>query len=488
MTRARSIPIEIVLALVALLAFLAPAMLNRGPILYPDTVGYFQAGRAATNLLHLEDRGTKSHHAPRTIGARLGISTADGVSDARSVYYGAIFVLLWSLLGIWSLPVLQAVVAVAAVAGALRHLAPNATMAERWLVVVGIGLLAGAGAVASAVMPDIFAGLLILSVVMAGCYRATESRWEQALWVALGIASILFHKSHLLIALGLLAVFIAMGALARRIDWRGAALIAAMICIGGAGHVAVGLVAQRAGLTLYSPPFLLARMIGDRTAEKYLRETCPQHQYESCRFLPAMPMTENQFLWNGAEHMDGFAAMSGEDKARIAAEQMPIVIGTLRTHGLEQMERSGAAAVRQFFTVGITEYAVQPRDRSPRLPLYSDLKAYSDSGIARRTMPLRPISLVMFGCYLLGWAVIVAAGAGLRRKQEANPRSNDMICATALAMFGILGNAVICGMISGVFDRYQARVAWLVPLFAAAILLRRRHAAATCGADEAALA
>jgi hypothetical protein len=37
---------------------------------------------------------------------------------------------------------------------------------------------------------------------------------------------------------------------------------------------------------------------------------------------------------------------------------------------------------------------------------------------------------------------------------------------TGLVVFGVLANAAICGIMSGPHDRYQARVAWLIPAMA----------------------
>lgn len=113
---------DVFFAAFALLLFLLPAALNRSPILYPDTVGYFQAGRAATNAVHLRlpmpapsPAAIPAPATPPAEGAKLGIDTADGVSDARSVYYGAAFVVAWSLFGLWAIPLLQAAVCVLAI-------------------------------------------------------------------------------------------------------------------------------------------------------------------------------------------------------------------------------------------------------------------------------------------------------------------------------------------------------------------------------------
>lgn len=481
MTVARWKRTDLLFALVTLLLFLVPAAINHGPILYPDTVGYFQAGKAAAGAAHIP-LPSQAKAAPGQHGAaaKMGIDTEDGVSDARSVYYGAAFVFSWAAAGLWALPVLQALLCVVALYAALRHLAPDSPQLQRWAVVAGVGLIGGVGIFATTIMPDVFAGLLILALAMIAIYRPALSRLELLGWLALGVAAILFHKSHLLLALGMFCALLLLGLVTRRPRWNSLGLIALLIAVGGLGQVAFGMAARHAGLTVYSPPFLLARVIGDGTGERYLRETCPQTQYATCRFVSRMPMTENEFLWSGDGSAVSFASLPAADKAQICSEQWPIVLGTLRTHGIEQLGRSLAGVFRQIATVGVTEYAVMPRDTTTTL-LHPDIHSYRQaSGVATRTMPLRLFSGLMLACYALGGGALAILAVRLSRQAKepaAEAWPTRLLEATVLVVFAVLLNGAVCGAISGVFDRYQGRVAWLIPLFALAILIQARGTA-----------
>ena len=49
----------------------------------------------------------------------------------------------------------------------------------------------------------------------------------------------------------------------------------------------------------------------------------------------------------------------------------------------------------------------------------------------------------------------------------AHRRGDAMLSGlTIVIVAGLLANAAVCSMLSGVFDRYQARVTWLLPLLA----------------------
>ena len=46
------------------------------------------------------------------------------------------------------------------------------------------------------------------------------------------------------------------------------------------------------------------------------------------------------------------------------------------------------------------------------------------------------------------------------------------IAAITVAIFGLAANAIVCGVLSAVTDRYQSRVAWVLPALAIIITAR----------------
>jgi hypothetical protein len=53
-----------------------------------------------------------------------------------------------------------------------------------------------------------------------------------------------------------------------------------------------------------------------------------------------------------------------------------------------------------------------------------------------------------------------------------------------LILLGVVINAVVCGAVSGPHDRYEARVAWLVPFVAIALLLQIARSARSSGSGS----
>jgi hypothetical protein len=78
-------------------------------------------------------------------------------------------------------------------------------------------------------------------------------------------------------------------------------------------------------------------------------------------------------------------------------------------------------------------------------------------------MPTRPAAAVQRLTFFAAAAMLLAAFAcpRLRRNLE-----REQLYMLALLGAGIVLNGAICGALSGPHDRYEARVAWLVPFCA----------------------
>ena len=102
------------------------------------------------------------------------------------------------------------------------------------------------------------------------------------------------------------------------------------------------------------------------------------------------------------------------------------------------------------------------------------VQAYRKSVIARGEMPLVALSQVMQAIYLASLVGLAGlAGLALVRSRAGRARLSDTLqdetasrfwMAVFITLAGLLINAGVSGALSGVFDRYQGRAAWLAPL------------------------
>ena len=83
----------------------------------------------------------------------------------------------------------------------------------------------------------------------------------------------------------------------------------------------------------------------------------------------------------------------------------------------------------------------------------------------------------------LGFAASIVLLFVLRRRL----RSVE-VAAISVAAVGLLANAAVCGILSAVTDRYQGRVAWILPALALIIWLRVRAETRSAGTTTAKVA
>jgi hypothetical protein len=210
-----------------------------------------------------------------------------------------------------------------------------------------------------------------------------------------------------------------------------------------------------------STPFVLARLIGDGTAEQYLRDVCPKRNFATCAYLEKMPMTENDFLWSRDPGKSVIGTADRDTRIAIAAESNAIVMGTLQAYPAQEAAAAVGNVLHQLGDVGVTEYGLTPKDDVAPIPMLAwALDHYRGTGIAQGWMPLKEISVVMRSIY---FAALVGIGMMLWRRGRSALDSEE-IRFVLLLLIGIAVNAAVSGGISGVFDRYQGRVAWLASL------------------------
>jgi hypothetical protein len=439
------------------IALFLPAWINRQPVMYPDSVGYFHAGYTAIKQLKHE-ADIHVRHRPQAAAPNLTRQQTEGVGTARSVYYGLVYVTGYVLGGVWALALGQVLVTLACLLLAGRRaiaLAPLPLMGA----LCGIALLTGLNIFAVTAMPDLFAGLMLLSVAMLLAFGRRMPRWETGFWLAVVLIACLFHKAHLaILALGL-AVSLLLP-FVRREAMRGVLLIAAAGAVALMGHYAVDLaVRQATGKWPVSTPFMLARMVGDGTAERYLRETCPVRHFATCAYLAHMPMSENDFLWSHDPDIGAMGIAPPETRAAIAGEADTIVLGALGAYPLEQAAATARNVMTQLGDVGVSEYGLLPTDTIAPIPmLHWALDHYAASGIAEGWVPLAAISALMRAVY---FSALIGIGTFLWRRRGGAAAEVHLVL---LLLVGIAANAIVSGAIAGVFDRYQGRVAWLAPL------------------------
>ena len=330
----------------------------------------------------------------------------------------------------------------------------------RHLLLLG-GLAAGTALpwFASQLMPDIFAPAVVLALALLGFAPgrlAPAERAGLALLAGFGMAA---HLAHLPLGAAMVLLVLVW---TRR--WRPSLrcalpLAGALLVLAGTNGVAQG----RFAISPYGSVFALARLVADGPAARTIAARCPEAGWHMCGWAGRLPVDSDVFLWSGEGPVWGPRRDGAQPGGPIslAPEASAILGETLRREPwavARAMLGNGWAQawmVRLGDALG-PENLVASVGRQLAMGFPAAEQARFAAGLqARGALPAvaGPFLALHAAVLLLGLA---GALAGLRRQ--------PWLVAAVLVGLGV--NALVTGGLSGPHDRYQARIAWLLPLVA----------------------
>lgn len=417
------------------------AFYNSYPTVYPDTANYLYTGAFGVPLFPF-----------------------------RSPAYGA-FAMRTSLgKGLWFVVIAQATLVVLVLYEVCKHLIGDDSKFRDYCLFGIAAFLAAASSLpweASLVMPDVFAGVVFLALFLLAFARLNlPERLALAGISAVGAA---VHSSLLPIAALFVAALTAIRLLlsaAQGAPWLKFALPWLVVPLAAAGLWNANLNRQM-GLGFQLSPasneFLFGRLLNDGLVPEYLRANCPQKPLIACRYLNDLPHTPEQFMyWHPM-----LREMGGNEVREIAR-------GTLAAYPLRFAWNSAKHTLRQLvqFKTGdevrdLELHAVNSNGPVIEQIFPRDLAAYSASKLieGRLVKLAKIVAGVGTGVFWLS-AIGCAFIAFSAHDEEWN-----LFFYSAIAFLVL--NATFCATFAGVYDRYQARVAWIMPLSLAIFVCRR---------------
>jgi hypothetical protein len=248
-----------------------------------------------------------------------------------------------------------------------------------------------------------------------------------------------------------------------------APLAAALALLAGTNLVGHGV----AALSPHGATFMLARLQADGPAARTISALCPDRGWYLCAFEGRMPMDSDLFLWDPASPMNRDAAGNPRflGGALLSAEAREIVRETLRREPIAVARSMAANTLIQAVTAGAGDVIAQPwidvetaagsrvREFFPE----AEVARYEASLQAARTLPglVAPLGPLHAGLLAGGFALALAAGWRAFRSGRARA-----LALVLCVLGGAAANAFATGGLSKPHHRYQARVAWLIPVVA----------------------
>ncbi len=408
---------------------------------------------------------------------------------ARSPWFGTWLYVVAGWGSLWWLALAQGLAASFAVHALWRGLAPRGRTRD-WL-----GLMAGLSAAstlpffAGFAMPDVWAGIGVVSLATLMFVRARVGAVSQALLGTMVVTCVAFHPTNGLVLLpsAILAAVIASTRLRRPfpsltpgLGWLVAAMITTSLMNAGYG----GAIRAATGETLRSPPFLAARLLADGPGRRYLRTSCATDPHWAlCRFVH-LPLTDSQdILWSGDPGKGVFGRASAAERIRIDQQQMDFALHVLASDPAGVVLAAAGNSLQTLVSVQLDDPLRDPH-------FYLTDPDWRDTFIADLVHHLGPCGPDERGCrprftpaQSLWWhrgSFVLALGiVGWRttrpswRRAARTGRGPVSETTAVLVLFGLvlLLNAGLTGALSGPFARYQARLSWLVPLGAMLVLV-----------------
>jgi hypothetical protein len=309
---------------------------------------------------------------------------------------------------------------------------------------------------ASMLLTDIFAGLSVLALFILVQHGDRISGVEKFLLFVFTAFAAATHSATLGVLFGLCCA----GWIARPL-LRGRIALAGLVqgCLTVVAGAAMLLAANFAlsGQLAWTPGgagVAFGRMLQDGIVARYLRDHCPQQNFKLCPYRDELPATADDFLWGNSmfNTLGRFAGMNDE--------MGTIALHSLAAYPLWQAEAAITAASEQLVHVATGEgtsgwiphtYGIIERYIPAQVaPMRAARQQHWDINFAPVNWIHVPVAL---GSLL---AVFAMVGRAAWRR-----RLDDLTLLAATVSLAMLGNAAICGVISGPHDRYGARLVWI---------------------------
>jgi hypothetical protein len=323
---------------------------------------------------------------------------------------------------------------------------------------------------ASMLLTDIFAGLSVLSLFVLVLQGDKVSGPEKAALFAFTAFAAATHSATMAVLLGLCCMgWIARPFLRGRIPL--AHLAQGTLTIAAGAVMLVSANYALSGQLAWTPggyAIAFARMLQDGIVTRYLNDHCPTQQFKLCPYRNELPETADDFLWSRETVFNKLGRFPG-----MSDEMGYIAVHALADYPLWQAEEALLAAGEQMLKVATGENTDPPTVTHTygifRRFLRPQLKAMDAAHQQRSFITFGPINLIHVPVALVSTALVfVMLLAALFRRQ-----TDDVTLLTATVCLALLGNAAICGVISGPHDRYGSRLVWITTCTLAIAAMKR---------------
>lgn len=461
-------------ALIALMAALVlcwPMLATGSYLVFSDTASYIRGGQIIWGMA-IDMLGFGDGQSPAGTGGNSGSVEADaggGNGNGRGYVVRSFIYSIYTLVtGATLWPAGFAVLQAAMTLWMLFALIGREAASRPSVLLSGFIYLAAVSTLpwfTAYLMPDILAAaVLIYAAILVRRFDDLE-RWQQFAIGAIAAFAVAAHYGHGPLAAGLFGAVLLWRLICRRLTLSVTVAAILPVLFSPLANLGASSVALDApSVTPLRLPILLARSIEDGPARWYLEDVCPEAPLAFCEaFGDEVPSNIAAFLW--AEN--GIESVSPEVMSRIREEEFRVLAAASLAYPLSQTASLFGNAALQTVKVGTGEIFLGANNEEFHLPE----PLPRGQAVLRTFDTVTPLGTAVGALLLLG---LLVSGRLTRSELEI----------VGVVVLGLLLNALIFGGLSAPVDRYQSRVAWLVPALAAIFMARRAGSVAPTSAPR----
>jgi len=480
------------------LMILAVVLTVGRPVVFPDTDDYFAHGKNAAYeigyALHLKARPKPPTDPDEIADAKQVVADehmSHPVMKARSPIYGLFLYVSQRIGTLWLTTAIQALISAWVIWLLWRTAAPRAPLWSAYAVQAAAAFGSTLPFFADFAMPDIFAGCSAIAAALLTLGWSRLNAWERAGLGLLLCFAAMIHGSHSLIAVAVLASGLLAGWLMkaprRDMGLAAATILGAIVAAVAINGLYWKAVEYKTGDTPGRPPFLAMRLIADGPGRNYLRASCAKGAtWELCKFKDLPLNNSDRMMWSdrpaeGVFNMGGYA-----QRMLLEKQETSFVLKVLAYDPWGVLRASMLNWGKQLIEVFIDDplldphyYLANPYWKTTNLPWLID----HDHGCGPDHHGCKPrlsstqswwlhnaLAILAVLAFTARFALPDARRWIAARRFSLEDRTTLSIALAALVLIAFIANAMICGVLSGPFPRYGARVAWLLTVAAACAL------------------
>ncbi len=387
----------------------------------------------------------------------------------RPIFYSFFLLPMHGTLSLWPIVFFQNLIFLYVLYLTLRTMIGTVHRIYFLLVTLALAIFSSLPWHSGQIMADYFTAIVVLLCFLLGMCHDKLSRTETSL-CCLGLTGMItLHLTHLPLVIGLTLALVLVNLLPFNRHLLTMKMLAMLI---GSIFTAVCLLASvhllhRGELTLapMSHAFLMGRFIADGPIKKYLNEHCDEKHYALCDYQDELPTTMDAYIWKSAGQPDSLLSRTGGTH-KTRAESRELILASLRTYPLWHLQNALTAFQRQLVSFdtgnGLHSYLGDWSIYRTIQKHFPDMApSYETSLQSTGKLPISIIRPLHRGATYVGLVVACIWAIVAIYRRDGRWLGLFLLVLTSLVL-----NAAVCGVLSGVHDRFQSRLIWLVPFIA----------------------